>query len=245
MPRTEPARAGGFTSPVRWGPRWGRPVGQILDQLVYRTRIHGRENVPADGAVIFAANHLSYLDGPVMVGAAPRRMHVLVKQEMFKGFLGKVLQYSGQIPVDRTGDRAALADAKALLSEGRCVGILPEGTRGAGDAAEVSSGVAWLALNTGAPVVPVAVLGTRISGEHRDAIPRPGRIFHVAFGAPEAYCRLPSVSGRVSMDTAAEDIRRQLAGHVRDSVALTGQPLPADHARDDNRLAYLPRRNRR
>ena len=240
MPRTEPARAGGFTTPVRWGPRWGRPVGRVLDHLVYRTRIHGRENVPAGGPVIFAANHLSYLDGPVMVGAAPRPMHVLVKQEMFTGFLGTLLHYSGQIPVDRSGDRAALSDARALLDEGRCVGILPEGSRGAGDAAEVSSGVAWLALISGAPVVPVAVLGTRISGEHRDTIPRPGRVFHVAFGTPQTYRRLPSASGRVSMDTAAEAIRRQLSGHVRHSVAFTGQRLPAAHTRDDNRLAAYP-----
>ncbi|MET1155557.1 hypothetical protein [Arthrobacter sp.] len=126
------------------------------------------------------------------------------------------------------------------MDEGRCVGILPEGSRGAGDAAAVSSGVAWLALISGAPVVPVAVPGTRISGEHRDAIPRPGRVFHVAFDTPQTYRRLPSAPGRVSMDTAAEAIRRQLSGHVRGSVALTGRRLPAADTRDDNRLAAYP-----
>ena len=69
---------------------------------------HGRSNVPAAGPVIFAGNHISYLDGPVMFGASPRPMHILVKQEMFKGFLGRVLKASGQLPVDRAGDRAAL-----------------------------------------------------------------------------------------------------------------------------------------
>ncbi|MET1155558.1 1-acyl-sn-glycerol-3-phosphate acyltransferase [Arthrobacter sp.] len=81
----------------------------MLDHLVYRTRIHGREHVPAGGPFIFAANHLSYPFGPVTVGAAPRPMHVLVQQEMFTGFLGALLQYSGQIPVDRSGGRAASA----------------------------------------------------------------------------------------------------------------------------------------
>ncbi|MGM0931448.1 MAG: hypothetical protein ACQEXN_17345 [Actinomycetota bacterium] len=90
------------------------------------------------------------------------------------------------------------------------------------------------------PLVPVAVLGTRISGERRDAIPRPGRVFHVAFGTPQTYRRLPSASGRVSIDTAADAIRQQLSGHVRDSVAFTGQRLPAAHIRDDNRLAAYP-----
>ena len=138
---------------------WSRPVGWILDHLVYRTTVTGRNNVPTGGPVIFAANHISFLDGPVMFGASPRPMHILVKQEMFKGFLGRVLTASGQLPVDRQGDRAALQRCKDVLDAGRCVGILPEGTRGSGAAADINGGVAWLALNSGAPVVPVAILG--------------------------------------------------------------------------------------
>jgi 1-acyl-sn-glycerol-3-phosphate acyltransferase len=87
---------------------WSRPVGWALDHLVYRTSVTGKANVPTGGPVIFAGNHISFLDGPVMFGASPRPMHILVKQEMFKGFLGRVLTASGQLPVDRQGDRAAL-----------------------------------------------------------------------------------------------------------------------------------------
>jgi len=228
------SRPGGAASstrvagPARWKTRWSRPIGRFLDHVIYRTKVVGREFVPADGPVIFAANHLSYLDGPVMVGAAPRYMHVMVRHDMFKGFLGRVLHASGQIPVNRSGDRGALQSAMAVLDRGDCVGILPEGTRGTGDASSVNSGVAWLALNSGAAVVPVAILGTRVGAEHRDTIPRPGRRLHVVFGEPLKIVREPGVSGRVSMDRATEQIRLRLSAHIMAATAATGQELPAD-----------------
>ena len=216
------------SAPPRWKTRWSRPLGRVLDHAFYRTKVLGRDNIPLDGAVVFAANHLSYLDGPVMVGASNRYMHVLVRHDMFKGFLGWVLRASGQIPVNRAGDRTALQYAKAVLDRGDCVGILPEGTRGGGTAAAMNSGVAWLALNSGAAVVPVAVLGTRHPGEHRDKIPAPRRKLYVVFGEPFSITREPGVSGRVSMDRATEQIRQRMASHISASQAATGQLLPAD-----------------
>ncbi len=217
-------------APPRWKTRWSRPLGRVLDHVVYRTTVAGRENIPADGPVIFAANHLSFLDGPVMVGAASRYMHVMVTHNLFTGFLGWVLGTSGQIPVNRAGDRQALQIAKDVLDRGDCVGILPEGTRGTGDAAHVNGGVAWLALNSGAAVVPVAILGTRMGREPRNTIPKPRRQLHVVFGEPLKIVREPGVSGRVSMDRATERIQLRLAGHIQDATAATGQDLPAgDH----------------
>ncbi|MGO2541053.1 lysophospholipid acyltransferase family protein [Specibacter sp. AOP5-B1-6] len=215
-------------APPRWKTRWSRPLGRVIDHVVYKTTILGRANIPRHGPVVFAANHLSFLDGPAMVGASSRYMHVMVRHDMFKGFLGTVLHASGQIPVNRDGDRAALQFAKAVLDRGDCVGILPEGTRGSGDAANMNGGVAWLALNSAAVVVPVAILGTRHSGEHRDKIPAPRRRLHVVFGEPLAITREPGVSGRVSMDRATEQIRQRLAAHIAAAQAATGQDLPAD-----------------
>ena len=205
---------------------WSRPVGWLLDHLVYRTTVRGRANVPAAGPVIFAGNHISFLDGPVMFGAAPRPMHIFVKKEMFKGFLGLVLRASGQLPVDRSGDRMALERAKSVLDAGRCVGILPEGTRGSGEAAAINNGVAWLALNSGATVIPVAILGTRISGEHLNAVPRPGRRPQVSFGGALTVSRRPGETGRASMDRVGTEIRAALARHVQDTVQCSGQGLP-------------------
>ncbi|MEH0108898.1 lysophospholipid acyltransferase family protein [Tersicoccus sp. MR15.9] len=208
--------------------RWSRPVGRFLDHALYATDVVGADTVPSTGAVIFAANHISALDGPVLVGAAPRYMNVLVKQEMFTGFLGRVLQYSGQLPVNRAGDRRALQTAKAVLDEGRCVGILPEGTRGGGDVAAISGGVAWLALATGAPVVPVAVLGTRHTGERTGHIPRLRRRFTVDFGVPNYIIAQPGLTGRKRMEVATELIREALATHVAEAVASSGMALPGD-----------------
>lgn len=227
--------------PSGWTMAWSRPVGWILDHVVYRTTVTGTENVPTGGPVIFAGNHISFLDGPVMFGAAPRRMHILVKQEMFKGLLGGVLTASGQLRVDRSGDRAALQRCKQVLDAGRCVGILPEGTRGSGEAAGINGGVAWLALNTGAPVVPVAILGTRRGNEHLDSVPPPGRRFHVSFGKALTLARGAGESGRASMDRAALEIRAALAGHVQDSIQLSGQPLPyAEAPKDLTAVAGTP-----
>ena len=224
LPRPFPR--GASVLPGAWTMAWSRPVGWFLDHVVYRTTVHGRENVPTAGPVIFAGNHISFLDGPVMFGASPRPMHILVKKEMFKGFLGQVLKASGQLPVDRSGDRAALQISKCALDAGRCVGILPEGTRGSGEASTINNGVAWLALNSGATVVPVAILGTRIAGEHLDAVPRPGRRLHVSFGEAVAVGRRPGETGRVSMDRAGNEIRAALARHVQQTIQLSGQPLP-------------------
>lgn len=201
-------------------------MGWLLDHVVYRTSVTGRANVPASGPVIFAGNHISFLDGPVMFGAAPRPMHILVKKELFTGFLGRVLTASGQLAVDRAGDRAALHTARQVLDAGRCIGILPEGTRGSGEASDINNGVAWLALNSGATVVPVAILGTRISGEHLDAVPRPRRRLHVSFGGALNVSRRPGETGRVSMDRAGTEIRAALARHVQDAITCSGQPLP-------------------
>lgn len=231
----------GAGAPAGWTMSWSRPVGWILDHVLYRTSVTGRSNVPTGGPVIFAGNHISYLDGPVMFGAAPRPMHILVKQEMFKGFLGRVLTAAGQVPVDRRGDRAALQRCRDLLDAGRCVGILPEGTRGSGDASGINGGVAWLALNSGAPVVPVAILGTRIGSEHLDTVPRQGRRFHVSFGPALTLTRRAGETGRASMDRAAQEIRAALAGHVRDAIQLSGQPLPlADAPHDLTAVAGTP-----
>jgi 1-acyl-sn-glycerol-3-phosphate acyltransferase len=220
----------GAVAPGMWTMAWSRPVGRFLNNIVYRTSVTGRSNVPPAGPVIFAANHISFLDGPVMFGASPRPMHILVKKEMFKGFLGRVLRASGQLPVDRAGDRSVLQLSKDVLDAGRCIGILPEGTRGSGTATGVSNGVAWLALNSDAVVVPVAILGTRQGGEHLDSIPKPGRRLHVSFGKPLTVGRNPDETGRASMDRAATEIRDTLAAHIRNTVRHSGMSLPsADH----------------
>ncbi len=205
------------------GPIWARKIGQFLAHIVWSTRIVGADRVPRTGPVLIAANHTGVIDGPVVFGCVPRSSHFLVKMEAFRGPIGWILRAAGQIPVDRSHGRQALTTALAELRRGRAVGIFPEGGRGAGDAASVRAGVAWLAVHAGAPVVPVAIFGTRRPGEGKGAIPKPRRRLYVEFGEPIV---LPDAgTGRQAVADAMERIRTGLAGLVADATERAGAEI--------------------
>ncbi|MGV8979260.1 MAG: lysophospholipid acyltransferase family protein [Cellulomonas sp.] len=210
------------------GARWGRRIGQLLAFGVWHARVVGADRVPASGPVLFAANHTGVVDGPVLAGATPRPVHVLVKQEAFTGVAGWFLTSCGQIPVDREGGRTALTAALSVLRRGGVVGIFPEGNRGRGDASSAHAGIAWLALNGGAPVVPVAVLGTRRTGESVGHVPRFRRRLVIEFGEPLILVREPGTSGRMALSDANEAIRAALSGLVTAAADRAGLPLPDD-----------------
>lgn len=206
---------------------WGHQAGRFLAHVVWRTRVTGAEHVPADGPVLLAANHVSAIDGPLLVGASPRPLHVMVKQEMFTGLLGAYLRSAGQIPVDRTGGRTALQQALAVLRRGGAVGIFPEGNRGNGAVESARAGIAWLAVQSGAPVVPVAILGTRRTGEDVGHVPGLRRTVHVQIGAPVHVVR-PDLPRRQAIAAAADDVRTALADLVAQAQERTGVRLPED-----------------
>ncbi|WP_141934268.1 1-acyl-sn-glycerol-3-phosphate acyltransferase [Microbacterium sp. SLBN-146] len=143
----------------------GRFVITPLARLVYRPRVEGKQNVPRTGPVIFASNHLSFIDSIAIPVAAPRPVHFLAKASYFDGWASRQFFTSiGAIPVHRGAGQAAL-DAldqqRVLLEDGRAVALYPEGTRSLdGRLYKGRTGVAFLALQTGAPVVPVGLIGT-------------------------------------------------------------------------------------
>jgi 1-acyl-sn-glycerol-3-phosphate acyltransferase len=196
--------------------RIGRPIGKFLFSTLYAGRALHPERVPATGPVILVANHAAFLDGPLVFGLAPRPVSFLVKQEAFTGFWGWTIRNVGQIPIDRTvGDRAALATATAVLEGGGAVGIFPEGNRSSGEVEQVNQGAAWIALRTGAHVVPVAVMGTRVAGKTKDSWPRPRSRLVVDFGNPFELTVDRSVPGRDRLRIASEQLRAALASHVQ------------------------------
>jgi 1-acyl-sn-glycerol-3-phosphate acyltransferase len=140
-----------------------RAIIQPFFHVYFRMRRLGREHVPDRGPVIFAANHRSFLD-PFVIGTLTRRpVYYMAKQELFRRPLQAwFLNRLGAFPVDRgAGDQQAMATARAILERGDCVVLFPEGTRvRPGPIGPPKRGVGRLALETGAPVVPVAVLGT-------------------------------------------------------------------------------------
>jgi 1-acyl-sn-glycerol-3-phosphate acyltransferase len=131
--------------------------------IYFRIARLGREHIPSSGPVLLAANHRSFLD-PFVIGALTRRpVYYMAKRELFEHrWQAWLLNSLGAFPVDRGhGDEQAMATARAILERGDCVVIFPEGTRvRPGPLAHPHRGVGRLALQTGAPVVPVAVLGT-------------------------------------------------------------------------------------
>lgn len=142
-----------------------RAVLDFIFFVIFRLHVEGRENVPQTGAIIVAPNHKSDWDPP-LIGVAfnTRIIHYMAKEELFKNpFLGWLIRQFGTFPVKRgTVDRIAIRQALRELKAGNPLGIFPEGTRirreGLG---RFHSGMASLALMTGTPVVPVAVIGSR------------------------------------------------------------------------------------
>ncbi len=129
---------------------------------LWKPRVLGAWKVPATGPAILAVNHSHAVDGPMVMGVAPRP-HPLPDQEgnLAVGPLDPFLLAIGQVKVDSaTTDRTAITDALGVLSSGGVLGIFPEGTRGEGDLASLRAGLAYFAVRSGAPIVPVAVLGS-------------------------------------------------------------------------------------
>lgn len=218
---TEPA-----VKPV---PAWAHGLGKALAHGVWNTRLTGTDLVPESGPVVLAANHVSVIDGPVLAGASPRRLNILVKEEMYKGPIGVLLRAAGQIPVNRTGGgRTALAAGLEVLHRGGAIGIFPEGNRGRGDAATARAGVSWLSVHGEAPVIPVAVLGTRRTGEGVNHIPGFRRRLHVRFGEPVLPVLSEGMSRRESVSATNEAVRVALNALVADSARELGLALPED-----------------
>lgn len=228
--RSDARRSGdGVSEPAAWRATVGHLTGRVGFGLLYSAVAHGSRFVPRSGPVILAANHTGYLDGALVLSMAPRPSHFLVMQETFDTGAGPLLRLTGQIPIDqRIGDRTALGQALAVLRRGGVVGIFPEGGRGRGDLAAAGKGVAWLALNGHAPVVPVACLGTRRTGELAASWPRLRSRMVVDFGSPLTLDLPDGLPGRKRLDVAGEQIRSAVADHVHEAAAAHGIPLPTD-----------------
>jgi 1-acyl-sn-glycerol-3-phosphate acyltransferase len=169
-----------------------------LAKVIWRPTVEGLDHLPRSGPVIVASNHLSFADSLVIPIVAPRKVTFLAKAQYFDGtgFKGAVSRGFfgglGMIPVDRDDTRAALASldiALEILSEGGAFGIYPEGTRSRdGRLYRGRTGVAHLALTSGAPVVPVGLSGTQHLQPVGSNLPRLAKVT-VRFGEPLQFQR--------------------------------------------------------
>ena len=204
-----------------------RPVARSVLSRRYDIRLHGLEHVPQHGAALIASNHIGLLDGPLMAAFTPRRVHALTKKEMFDGHTGAFLRAVGQIPLSRREvDVAAVKDCVRVLRDGGLVGVYPEGTRGDGELRVFHRGVAYLALATGAPVVPLVMFGTRERGGGVDSVPAKGARFDFVYGPPVYLEQHSWPRTQAEVRRTAADLRNRLVAHLVDAMALTGRPLP-------------------
>ncbi len=221
-------------------------------RLIFRPQVEGRDNVPGYGPAIIASNHLSFSDSIFMPLMVKRKVTFVAKQEYFtgkglKGFLTKMFFVgTGTIPVDRSGGRAAQAAIETglrVLREGKLFGIYPEGTRSPdGRLYRGKTGVARLALESGAPVVPVVMLNSDEIQPLGEIWPRIKRV-KIRFGPPLDFSRyagmagdrfieravtdeimyeLMELSGREYVDVYAQKVKAQLA-----KAGATGEPVAA------------------
>jgi 1-acyl-sn-glycerol-3-phosphate acyltransferase len=178
----------------------------------FRVRVLNEERVPAGGAVL-AGNHVSYMDPVLLWCASPRRCRFMSKSELWvKGPVAWLLPRLWSFPVDRGApDRTAISTATRFLTSGELVGVFPEGTRAGADGArgEAQGGTAFIALRAGAPVVPVAFVGTDKVWPRGQSFPRLAPVT-IAYGEPIDPASIAPDAGRKERVEAltAEIMRR-------------------------------------
>jgi 1-acyl-sn-glycerol-3-phosphate acyltransferase len=200
-------------------------LGPLLAMLG-RPKVEGLENIPRSGPAILASNHLAVMDSFYLPLVVRRRITFLAKAEYFtgtglKGWLSRWFFTSvGQVPIDRNDSdsaQAALRTAERLLGEGKLLGMYPEGTRSPdGRLYKGKTGMGRLALQTGVPVIPVAMIGTNVVNPPGTSMLRFGRVT-VRFGKPMDFSRFEGMAGNRFIERAVTDeVMYELMG-------LTGQ----------------------
>jgi 1-acyl-sn-glycerol-3-phosphate acyltransferase len=228
LPHLEPPRSDRVSGPPRYLLySFLRPLARWLIRRRYDVRVSDPGNVPASGPIIYASNHVGVTDGPLLAIFAPRPAHALTKVEMFKGLLGTFLWHSGQIPLDRFNtDTAAIKTCLRVLRDGYAIGIYPEGSRGAGDLERFHRGAAYLALVSGAPVVPVTMFGSREPGRHHNALPRRRARVDLFFGEPYRLEPAPWPRTREQVEKTSLLLREHMLVQLDRARASTGRELP-------------------
>jgi 1-acyl-sn-glycerol-3-phosphate acyltransferase len=191
----------------------------VLFRLLYGVEVTGRENVPRTGKVIFASNHRSNFDPPILGAVIPREVHFFAKEELFrKRWLGGFIRYLNAFPVRRGQmDREALSRCLNVLKNEGALLFFPEGTRAPADGfLHAKLGIGWLISLSDAPVVPVYLHGTQ---RLRPGLARRPR-YSVVFGKPVAAAELMPESGR------GRDLYQTVSDRILERIRETSLRTP-------------------
>jgi 1-acyl-sn-glycerol-3-phosphate acyltransferase len=205
------------------------PVYTFLERLLrpplmfaYRIEITGREHVPESGPCVLAANHVSVMDGFFLAIAVTRQVRFMAKSELYRvPVVKQILHAAGAFPVKRGDDAGrAVAAGVALLEQGAVIGVFPEGTSLPDQKRGYKRGAARLALASGAPLIPVALIGTELALEprtHRIRMPR----VRIVIGEPIR------VERQESTEAAATELTARLQRAIEALVASASATAPS------------------
>lgn len=213
-----------------------RTLKLLLDgpmHAVFRVDVQGLEHLPA-GPAILAANHRSFMDSIFLALTSPRPISFMAKAEYFDHPVTRwMFRNTGQIPLRRgspTSAREAVASASAVLANGGLVGIYPEGTRSPdGKLHRGNLGPARLAAASGAPIVPIGLVGTEDVQRPSERLPHLFRNVAVRFGTPRQVPAVDPATGKGQLRAETDTLMQEIA-------ALSGQEYldrnapPVDHA---------------
>jgi 1-acyl-sn-glycerol-3-phosphate acyltransferase len=184
-----------------------RVVAHLIFFIMMRGRLRGRYNLPRKGPYIIAANHLSWLDIPLIPTFVPGKVIYMAKEEAFHDRFGWLVRFLGAFPVKRgEADRQAIRAAGEQLKQGKIFIIFPEGTRSKTcTMAKGNAGVAMIALHAGVPVVPVAIWGSE-NGFKKFAAP-----ITISYGEPLVLKPKGAKITREDLQASTDEIMRRIA----------------------------------
>ena len=213
-----------------------------LLMLFFRPKVTGLRLVPTTGPVIIASNHLSFSDSIFMPLVVPRKVTFLAKSEYFtspglKGLVKKLtFKALGQVPVDRAGGRRseqAILTGLQLLAEGNCIGIYPEGTRSPdGKLYKGRTGIARMAIESGAPIIPVAMFNTAEIQPTGKVVPKVRRV-EMVFGEPLYF----------TGDSTDLKVLREITNQIMEAIAKISQQEYVDIYASEAKAAIMRERN--
>lgn len=172
------------------------------------TRVIGAENIPASGAFILAANHVSNWDPPFLGTFIDREVCYMGKEELFKNpVMAWICRHLHVFPVKRgAADKTAIKTAVKVLRDGKCLGIFPEGTRSkTGKLGKAEAGVSLIAAMTKAVIIPAAIVDTEKIFSREKFLPQPA----VVYGTPIKFSG--SSKDREAMENFAQEIMNEIA----------------------------------
>lgn len=193
-----------------------KAIFRILFGILFRPKVVGRENVPMEGAMIMAANHVSNWDPPIAGAYMPRPVAYMAKEELFSpAIAGAIISSLYAFPVKRgAADRAAIKTALGILKQGLCLGVFPEGTRSKdGKLHKAEAGVALLAAMSKAPVVPVALINTNRIMQNGGLLPQ----LQIIFGEPMYF------QGKHNDKAALEEFSQKIMKNIENLINLHSQ----------------------